>query len=165
MKTFHELLLESKSAAAAEQKALRFFARNLLARYEEVRIIPEASRPGSDPDFWGQLTAALDENRHRAGELIEELGEAGLSSFGQLRDLPQGYESKALHTLAHLLDGFFGVDSYFYNLVDDSHWVPEPRQRLIRKDPDDYWLLRVAARTGPGGENPFAALRVQAKNL
>lgn len=165
MNNIHELLLEGQSFAAAEQKALRFFAHNLLARYEQARVMAESSCSAGHPDFWSRLTAGLDENRRRAADLIGELGEAGLTSLNQLRDLPQGYESKILHTLAHLLDGFFGIDSYLYNLVDDSHRVSEARRRLIREAPHRYWLLRVATHTGPGDENPFADLRRLAKNL
>lgn len=165
MNNIHELLIEGEDFAVAEQKVLRFFARNLLARYEEARVLAEDSCSASHPDFWGRLAEGMAENRRRAADLITELGEAGLTSLSQFRGLPQGYESKIFHTLAHLLDGFFGVDSYFYNLLDDSHWVPETRQRLIRDNPDNTWLLRVATHTGPSGENPFADLRRQAKNF
>ncbi|MEJ2031767.1 MAG: hypothetical protein P8Y63_01720 [Deltaproteobacteria bacterium] len=165
MNNIHELLIEGKTFAVAEQKALRFFARNLLARYEEAQVVAEASCSARHPDFWNRLTTGLAENRRRAADLVVELEEAGLTHMNQLRELSQGYESKILHTLAHLLDGFFGVDSYFYNLLDDSHGISEARRRLIREDPDSYGLLRVATRTGTGGENPFADLRRQAKNI
>jgi hypothetical protein len=160
---FHELLVYGRNFVAAEQQALRFFARNILVRYEEVQVLAAASCSGRDPAFRGRLAAGMAENRQRAAGLLAELQETGLSSLAQFRELPQGYESKLLHTLAHLLDGFFGIDSFFYNLLDDSHWVPEKRDRQIEINPDDYWLLRVAVRTGNSGES-FAGLRRLANN-
>ena len=40
-------------------------------------------------------------------------------------------------------DGFIGIDSYFYNLIDDSHWLPQATAKAIQKDPNHYWLLHI----------------------
>ena len=50
-----------------------------------------------------------------------------------------------LHVITHLLDGFFGIDSYFYNLVEDSHWVSEELRATIKTSPSRYWLIAVEA--------------------
>jgi hypothetical protein len=64
----------------------------------------------------------------------------------QLLTLKQGYATKILHTLTHLLDGFIGIDSAFYNLVEDSHWVSGELAEAIRVAGAEYWLVPV--RTG-----------------
>jgi hypothetical protein len=62
-----------------------------------------------------------------------------------LSELPQGFRTKMLHVITHFLDGFFGIDTYFYNLEEDSHWVSEQARRRIREAPSDYRLLSVEA--------------------
>jgi hypothetical protein len=60
--------------------------------------------------------------------------------------LQQGYVTKVLHTLTHLLDGFIGIDSVFYNLVEDSHWASEGLLKALQDTAGEYWLVPV--RTG-----------------
>src|SRR4030043_54062 len=62
-----------------------------------------------------------------------------------LQELPQGYKSKILHVITHLLDGFFGIDTYFYNLEEDSHWVSEELKEKIKTNPPIFWLLSLEA--------------------
>ncbi len=52
--------------------------------------------------------------------------------------MPQGYKSKMLHVITHFLDGFFGIDTFFYNLEEDSHWVSEELQKKIAEAPTYY---------------------------
>jgi hypothetical protein len=82
-------------------------------------------------------------NRTFAGNLIVELEETGITSLKELKDLPQGYPSKVLHTLVHILDGFIGADSAFYNLLEDSHWLSAKLQETIKENPEAYWLVPV----------------------
>jgi hypothetical protein len=78
--------------------------------------------------------------------MLAHLKEEGVTSLDQLPELEQGYVTKILHTLTHLLDGFIGIDSVFYNLVEDSHRVSAGLSDAIRANPADYWLVPV--RTG-----------------
>ena len=81
-----------------------------------------------------------------ARRMLAHLKEEGVTSLEQLPDLPQGYVTKVLHTLTHLLDGFIGIDSVFYNLVEDSHRISTELMASLRTAPANYWLVPV--RTG-----------------
>jgi hypothetical protein len=76
-------------------------------------------------------------------DLIDELIKANIRKTEDLQDVEQGYLSKTLHILSHFLDGFIGIDSYFYNLLDDSHWLPPVTAKAIHRNPHHYWLLHV----------------------
>ena len=93
------------------------------------------------------------------GEFLENLKEEGFESLEDIRSLEKGYLSKILHTIAHLQDGFIGIDSRFYNLEEDSHGVSRHLQQKIAATPHNYWILRVTGRIASAGEDPFDALR------
>ena len=78
--------------------------------------------------------------------MLEHLREEGIDTLEQLLDLEQGYETKILHTLTHMLDGFIGIDSFFYNLIEDSHTVSRTLKNTISEFPNEHWLVPV--RTG-----------------
>jgi hypothetical protein len=78
--------------------------------------------------------------------LYRRLKEEGVTSLDQLPHLEQGYVTKVLHTLTHLLDGFIGIDSVFYNLLEDSHQVSGSLAADIQASPTAYWLVPI--RTG-----------------
>ena len=78
--------------------------------------------------------------------MIDHLKDEGIVSLDQLAGLAQGYATKVFHTLAHMVDGFIGVDSVFYNLIEDSHQVSAPLAASIRNAPGEFWLVPV--RTG-----------------
>jgi len=65
--------------------------------------------------------------------------------FEDIQQMGQGYQSKIFHTIAHLLDGFFGIDTLLYNLEDDSHWLSAERRRQIEAAPHTCWLMKVVA--------------------
>lgn len=92
-------------------------------------------------------------------ELVDELKDAGVAEVQDLTSLPQGYASKILHTAAHLLDGFIGIDSHFYNLADDSHWLSDQQRNKIEAAPASYWLLQVEASSRAGDIDQVATLR------
>ena len=54
-----------------------------------------------------------------------------------------GHLSNTVHTIAHLLDSFFGIDSCFFNLVEESHWVTDSLKKEIRENPSLYLLVNV----------------------
>ena len=98
---------------------------------------------GTHHGFWDRLKSNERVNKDLLRTWIGELHATGVRSIEDLAYLPQGYPSKLLHTITHLLDGFFGVDSYFFNLVEDSHWVSEGLKQIIKKRPEGYWLISV----------------------
>ena len=141
----HDVLAIGPDFARSRDYALRFFARTPLVRYDTVTVDETASCPATHPDFWPRVDDGVRQNREVMAELIEELKESGLHRFDDLLDLGKGYQSKLVHTVAHLVDGFFGIDTIFYNLADDSHGVSPQFRQEIAANPGDYWLLRVNA--------------------
>lgn len=139
----HIFLAQAENKEQALHKVHRFLEHTELIRYEATTIHDASVINGADPTFWAEVEQGVAGNRKSAEALIVELGETGVSSLTDLKDLPQGYPSKILHTLAHILDGFIGVDSAFYNLLEDSHWLSDKLRGAITKTPDKYWLVPV----------------------
>ena len=155
----HLMLVDGPDFDTCRQQVERFFARTILVKYDSVKVVAEKSSNGTDPQFWKKLEAGTTGNRALAAELLTELKEAGLTDIDKLTTLPQGYASKTLHTMAHLLDGFFGVDSHFYNLNDDSHWLNEAQRNKIEQQPTSHWLIHVEASSETGDADQVSTLR------
>jgi hypothetical protein len=143
---FHYKVLSSGSDFdACTGKALSFFQTYQLVRYSQVTIRKEESLPASHPEFWDKIREAVRENHLVLRQLIKELGDEGVTGLNDLEELPEGYKSSMLHTVTHFFDGFFGVDTYFYNLEEDSHWVSEELREKIHASPDRFWILAIDA--------------------
>ncbi|SHH83813.1 hypothetical protein SAMN02745124_02152 [Desulfofustis glycolicus DSM 9705] len=138
----HLVLVAAETAADGETRVRQFFDRTPLVRYDRIELTG-AAVPATDRTFQTKLRQGLDENHRLVNHFIEELGGAGCSTRQDLAGLVQGYQSKILHIIAHFLDGFIGVDSAFYNLVDDSHWLPEQTAEAIKAAPENFWLLAL----------------------
>jgi hypothetical protein len=139
----HEFLVSGPDLETSQRKTLFFFEHNMLVRYDTVDIVEAIT--AEHPEFWSRIERGEAANRKTLAGLLAELGQEG---YGQLEDvvrMNQGYLSKIFHTVAHLLDGFFGIDTYLYNLEDDSHWLSPVRRQNIAASPHTYWLLKVAA--------------------
>lgn len=139
----HKILLAGDSFAHCSVQVNKFFDLTSLVIYDCIEISEQESISGLDADFLNQIRLAEERNRQQVDELLHELQLAGVKSVKDLHQLAQGYESKLLHILSHFLDGFVGIDSYFYNLLDDSHWLPEPTAEAIEANPSQYWLLHL----------------------
>ncbi len=87
----------------------------------------------------------MQKNKETVAELLAKLKEEGCSKVDDILHLPQGFQSKILHTISHLLDGFFGVDSRFFDIDEISHWITENRQNEINENPEKCWIIRVKA--------------------
>lgn len=122
-----------------------FLERTSLVHYDTVQVVAEESCPGSDQRFFPWLDQGIAENRLVLDTLLGELLATGSKELTDLARLPQGFESKILHTIAHLADGFFGIDSRFYSLPEDSHWLSPTLRSEIKNSPDDFWLIKVNA--------------------
>lgn len=138
----HLILVSAESKIDAEKRIRHFFDNTSLVRYDRISIAepPLAAAAGT---FQERLSEGLAENRRLLKQFIGELGTAGCQSRQDLAELPQGYQSKVLHIIAHFLDGFIGIDSAFYNLVDDSHWLTEQTEKAIQDQPDRFWLFSL----------------------
>lgn len=141
----HLMLVLAPEPQRAADAVHRFFARTQLVRYDLVTVEKERSCSAAHPQFQPRLAEGLAANRRVLQDILDELKVAGVRSLDDLAQLPQGYQSKLVHTAGHLLDGFFGIDSAFFNLVDDSHWVSEPLRLEFEQSPEDYHLLKVNA--------------------
>ncbi len=149
MYLYHEFLVEGNTFEFCSKKVLRFFDLYELISYDSIEPLGQRSIPGSHPLFWERLEMGMFENRNVLDSLLSELKETGARSLSDLKTMAQGYETKLLHQITHLLDGFFGIDSYFYNLVEDSHWVTKQCRKKISLNSDRYWLVAVDCSTGP----------------
>ncbi|MEW6594962.1 MAG: hypothetical protein AB1413_08860 [Thermodesulfobacteriota bacterium] len=153
----HEMLVVGPDFARSRDHALRFFARTPLVRYDLVAVDEAASCPASHPDFWPRVEEGMRQNQMVLHDLIGELKESGLRRFDDLCTLPKGYQSKLVHTVAHLVDGFFGIDTVFYNLADDSHTISPQLRQEIEANPGEYWLLKIHAELKAADRESFVA--------
>jgi len=155
----HDILIAGPDFASCRQRVEHFFNRTMLIRYDEARVIENDSINGTEKNFPARIQEGLRANQKIVAELLANLKEEGFKSLDDLKSLEKGYLSKIVHTIAHLLDGFIGIDSFFYNLEEDSHGVSRDLHQKIRVTPDSYWILRVEGRIGSAEEDPFHALR------
>lgn len=155
----HDILVAGSGFESCQQQVKRFFARTMLIRYDRVLISENESLSGTGKNFRARMEAGLRANQKVLGEFLANLKDEGFVALDDLQSLEKGYLSKILHTIAHLQDGFIGIDSRFYNLVEDSHGVSRNLQQKIAAAPDSYWILRIKGRIASTSEDPFDALR------
>lgn len=155
----HELLVAGPDFETCRHKVLRFFARTELIRYDVVRVREEAAVNAGNPVFWERLAQGEAANRQVIDELFAELAAEGFQTAADFRHLGQGYVSKVFHTIAHLLDGFIGIDSRLYNLEEDSHRLSRGLRQKILAAPAEYWLLTVIGASQAGDADPLDRLR------
>ena len=123
LETVHTLLTHASDMADARHNVLKFINSTDLVHYDQVKIVEEKVFRADLPEFWKAVEEGVNTNSYVCQQLLKELALQGFNSLMDLAQLPRGYLSKILHTVAHLLDGFFGIDSCFYNLPEDSHQV------------------------------------------
>lgn len=139
----HNILVAGKSFAHCKQQVLKFFHLTSLVIYDCIEIREQQCVSGLDTHFLEIIDLAQLKNREIAKRLIAEISDSGIKKTEDLINIEQGYLSKTFHILSHFLDGFIGIDSYFYNLLDDSHWLFTETRQLIEKTPAHYWLIHV----------------------
>lgn len=155
----HELLIFGTDFESCRKKALLFFSKNMLVHYDTVTIDEEESVTAEDPSFWERIAEGEAANRQAIKELFEELQGEGYEGLADFFTMKQGFQSKLFHTIAHLLDGFFGIDSVLYNLENDSHWVPDALRKRIQASPTSYRLLKINAESKGGSPDRLHLLR------
>lgn len=139
----HNVLLAGDSFDHCSAQVHKFFDLTTLVIYDCIEAIEDRSISGLDAAFLDHIIQAEKHNRRVVQELIAELAKTGIKGIEDLQNVEQGYVSKTCHILSHFLDGFIGIDSYFYNLLDDSHWLPPATARIIQQDPKNYWLIHI----------------------
>lgn len=155
----HRILVMGPDREKSTAHALRFIAHTPLVHYDAVRVIEAESCSGQDSRFWPWLEQGIAENRQVLAKLLADLRAAGTKDFQDLLRMPQGFQSKIIHTVAHLLDGLFGIDSTFYSLPEDSHWLSETTRSQIEASPEDFWLIKVVASLQAAEQQNVSALR------
>ncbi len=139
----HLFLATGSSLLQSRQQVAHFMDTTQLVVYQSVSINDEETTSGTDVRFWEKIEKGMTANRFFCSELLKELQDTGVHKIDDLLAIQPGYPSKLLHILTHMLDGFFGTDSVFYNLIEDSHWLSEPLRAAIRQKPENYWLVPV----------------------
>jgi hypothetical protein len=139
----HNVLLAGESFDHCSSQVRKFFDLTSLVIYDCIEINREKSVSGLDATFLTHIKNCENKNRKIVADLLVEIQESGISSIKDIGAIEQGYVSKTLHVLSHFLDGFIGIDSFFYSLHDDSHWLSIKTEQLINKEPDKYWLLHL----------------------
>ncbi|MDW7772910.1 MAG: hypothetical protein SCH71_08475 [Desulfobulbaceae bacterium] len=147
----HDLLVSGPDIQTCSQHARRFLEKSQLVHYDTVEIDLEHSMNGSDARFPEALDRSIARNHEILAQLLAQLKEEGCVDLDHLLLLSQGFPSKLLHTMCHLLDGFFGVDSFFFDIDEVSNWLTAPRQKQIRESPETCWLMHVKAKSFYGG--------------
>lgn len=155
----HTILVMAPDFEKSAGHALRFLDRTPLVRYDAVRVVAEESCSGTDPRFWPALEKGLAGNRQVVAQLSDELRAAGTKEFSDLLTMPQGFQSKLFHTMAHMLDGFFGIDSRFFSILEDSHWLGDSLREQMEEEPEDFWLIRVIGTLESKEHHAVAGLR------
>jgi hypothetical protein len=159
LEILHDILIAGPDFESCRRYVERFFARTMLVRYDEVACRESDSVNGVGEDFWATIAEGIKVNREILGKFLANLKEEGFETLDDLQGLEKGYLSKMLHLIAHLQDGFIGIDSRFYNLEEDSHGVSRDLQQKMQASPHKYWILRVTGRIASTEEDPFDALR------
>ncbi len=139
----HKMILAGDSFDHCSEQVHKFFDLTSLVIYDCIETIEAQSASGLDAHFFEYIAQAESRNRQTVQGLIDELVKAKIKRTVDFHKIEQGYQSKTLHILSHFLDGFIGIDSYFYNLLDDSHWLPQETSDAIDNNPRHYWLLHV----------------------
>nr|MBF0221200.1 hypothetical protein [Desulfobulbaceae bacterium] len=139
----HKMLCCADDYDAAQKHVRLFFEKSMLVTYDSVEVIRERSLVAVADTFWSELNSAIEQNRLVLNSYIQELKEAGCSSIDDCAALSNGYPSKLFHLIAHLLDGFIGIDSVFYCLPEDSHWLSASLKSAIESSPEKYWLIHA----------------------
>jgi hypothetical protein len=142
---FHDFLVRSSDFSSAKSQVSKFLQDTTLIRYGSVEIDQNKSCSAENKVFWQKLDQGVAENKKIVENLIDELELCDYSTLQDLFFVKQGFESKILHTITHMLDGFIGVDSVFYSLIEDSHWLSPSLREEVISDPKQYWLVHVIA--------------------
>ena len=139
----HIVLASGGSSEDVRAQVLLFFKATSLVNYDKIIIPTGGIISATDAAFSETLDHGLSRNHAILNRFLDELSAAQPTPELDIGSLPQGYPSKIFHIIAHFLDGFIGIDSAFYNLVDDSHWLPDDTAALLASEPERFWLLSL----------------------
>ncbi|MBU0946519.1 MAG: hypothetical protein KJ804_20655 [Proteobacteria bacterium] len=139
----HVFLVQAENRQDAVYQVIHFLQTTDLISYGQLNVDETAVLVGDSDVFWQTLSQGVEKNKAFSRQILEELQKNGVHEVVDLLTIPLGYPSKLLHILTHMLDGFVGIDSFFYNLVEDSHWLGKTLEIVIRETPQQFWLVPV----------------------
>lgn len=154
----HIFLVRAESWQEASRQVIHFLQTTELVSYGLLNVDESGVMAGTSNVFWEILWQGVEKNKVFSRQVLAELQKNGVREAADLLTVPLGYPSKLLHILAHMIDGFVGIDSAFYNLIEDSHWLSEALESTIRKTPEQFWLIPVEADEVEGSVLPAAAM-------
>jgi hypothetical protein len=143
----HDILVSGPDLSTCENHVRRYFEKSQLVHYDSIEFDPSHCINATEPGFMEQVDEGIVSNRQVLSELLNKLTNEGCTKLEDILELPQGFQSKLLHTMSHLLDGFFGIDTKFYDIDEISHWITDNRREQLARSPGTCWLLRVKARS------------------
>lgn len=142
----HSILASGPDQETCEHHVRIFFDKSQLVHYDSIEIDRNGCINAIAPEFEQLITKAVASNRQVLSDLLDKLIKEGYTNLQDILTLPQGFQSKLLHTMSHLLDGFFGIDSKFYDIDEISHWITDSRRKQITESPETCWLIQVRAK-------------------
>ncbi len=137
----HSFLVSGQHSEDCKAQIDSFFEKTTLVQYDKIFIDNDAIVNGGNEQFSERLKKGLDRNQAVLAKFIDELKTTGFEKRSDLPSLKQGYPSKVLHIIAHFLDGFISIDTAFYNLIDDSHWISAKTKEQLTSHPEKFWLI------------------------
>lgn len=146
----HYMLKSGPDLTTCEHHIHRFFDKSQLVKYDSITIDHTHCMNATAPQFEELIRQGTDANRQVISGLLRKLSEEGCKNLQDIVAIPQGFQSKLLHTMSHLLDGFFGIDSKFYDIDEISHWITDSRRKQITESPETCWLMRIEAQSDYG---------------
>ncbi len=139
----HLVLVSASSIGKGHAQVQDFFHNSLLVRYDKIDIQVGKCYAGIDKEFRVALENGITANRKILSNFIEDFKKTGFQTVDDLTMVEHGYPSKMLHIISHFIDGFIGIDSAFYNLIEDSHWISAETTRAIEAAPEKFWLIHL----------------------
>jgi hypothetical protein len=137
------MLVHAVDFESAAEAVGRFFDETILLHYDSVQCQRSQSYSAAEPHFWPKVEDGIERNRQVLDGFVKEFKYDDACDVRDLKSVSQGYQSKLLHIIVHFLDGFIGIDTVFYNLPEDSHWLTKATRELILANPEQFWLVHV----------------------
>lgn len=142
---YHEFLVTGDNLEICQNKTTHFLRTNKLAMPLKFDFLEKRTIRADEKSFSHRINLGIKENTFVLNGFISELKKEDFNQIEELADIPQGYLSKTVHTIAHLLDGFFGIDAYFFNLIEDSYFISHALLEKINNEPKSYYIVSVEA--------------------
>jgi hypothetical protein len=143
----HNILVSGPDLTTCDHHVRLFFEKSQLVHYDSIEFDMSRCMNGADGRFEQLVEDGVAANRRVLSELLGKIKSEGIETLQDILTLPQGFQSKLLHTMSHLLDGFFGIDSKLYDIDEMSHWITDNRREQLKHSPETCWLMRVKAQS------------------